>query len=414
MVALARACALAIIIFVLASTLPIVAHKATSTRSGTPVVFYSSVLERFVMQKSTDNGLERFDENGTPLDYVAYCRALPFMFHGNLAKWGQWDSMVKGQPFTAEQIARRMQFIRLSPRDINTPEPPLGLLMESSPRGTNLEYPPDMFRLGERLEFLDCKTNRVNADKSQRFTAALKDAGFTFPGVLAAMNPTNQKPFDWGAFLLDGTGRLFHLLMVKGEPVCRNTGQRFDQPVRKIIVAEAERREFYALVVTETDIHAIACDGYRRMTLPLKGYSPDTDSVRILATPLNIMVQQQTPTTLRSVALDTTWSEVHSLSNDIYNPTKERRAELVAFFLPFKITTSSPLSRFAGIAPTDVFAYPLWSAAGCLFAILLYIPLHRRRFRRLPKAADILLLAGTGFYGLVAMAAFGPLASPDE
>jgi drug/metabolite transporter (DMT)-like permease len=61
-----------------------------------------------------------------------------------------------------------------------------------------------------------------------------------------------------------------------------------------------------------------------------------------------------------------------------------------------------------------VFAYPLWSAAGCLFAILLYIPLHRRRFRRLPKAADILLLAGTGFYGLVAMAAFGPLASPDE
>ncbi|NJB66667.1 hypothetical protein GGQ74_000307 [Desulfobaculum xiamenense] len=414
MVAFARAATIAIIVIVLAATLPDLLRRATSVKSGAPVVFYSPVQNVFMMQETTETGMKRTDEHGNVLGYRDYCRALPFMFHGNLMKWGEYPESIAGHHIPPERAKRDVQFARVTPRDVNTPEPPLAMLMESEPEGANLAYPTDMFRLTDRMEFIDCATNRVDEAKSTRFSAALAEAGFTYPAMRVGMNPTTQKPFDDGAFIVDATGRLFHLRMVQGMPVCMDTRQRLDSPVRKILVMENERREFHALIVTDTAILALSCDGYRLIRLPLPGFSPDTDSVMLLATPLNRVVQHRTDDALLCTAMDEHWQPVRDYSLTIANAKRERNERLAAFLFPFRIETRSGTSRFVSPEVQDAFTRPALSIAGCLLAALGYLAVHHRRFRRLPTAVDVALLGLTGLYGLIAMILAGPLREPRD
>lgn len=414
MVKLARIASILLVIAVAASTLPAIYSRATSVKSKTPVVFYSPIKKMCVMQRNADSGLERIDEDGTPMNYREYSKALPFMFHSNLMKWGEYPDEISGRHISPEEVKREMQFIRITPRDINTPAPALGILFESQPEGASLAYPSDMFRLSPAIEFIECKTNLVDHDKSTRFAKALKNEGFVYPAQTFGVNPTTQKPFDWGCFIIDATGHLFHLTMKKGQPAVTNTGQQFETRVRKILVMEHERDEIYGVAVTDKNVFAIMREDYKLMPLPLENYSPDTDSVVLMATPLNHVIQQRGEQSLIVKALDDNWQPEHMFTLQTSDEVRERRAKLAALLFPFKLETKSTMTRFVPLRITELFEKPTWNLGGCLLALILYIPLHRRRFKKNPAILDIGVVALTGFYGLIAMAFMGPASHPED
>ncbi|UIJ38350.1 DUF4857 domain-containing protein [Desulfobaculum bizertense] len=410
MVNLSRLCTLLLTVAVLASALPSLYSRATTVKSAAPVLFYSPIKDMFLMQRSSEKGMERYTETGEHLKYKDYCRALPFMFHGNLAKWGEFHAEVDGTPVDTTIARRELQFVRILPRDVYTPEPPLQMLFEAEPDVAHLEYPSDMFRYSsDGVEFIQTADNTVLPQKSAEFSTALHKAGVTFPIQKTGSNPTNQKPFDWGNFFVDAKGTLFHLMMIHGKAVCTNTGQRFEKAVQQILVMENERKEFYGLVVTTDAVFAIMCNDYRLQKLPLEQYDPKRDSVMLVTTPLHRIVQQRRDAEILAFAMNTQWKQVHNYTLEFSSAQKERWTQIGACIFPFRIETTSGLSRFVHLRITDAFSSPILSLLGCVLALVLYVPFHKRRFASLPGPADCLLVFITGIYGLLALLLWGPL-----
>jgi len=348
-----------------------------------------------------------YDEDGVAMGLREYRRSLPFIYHADLTKWKQFPKEVGGVPVSAEETSRLMQFMRISPRDINVPSFGLHMLLESSPEGANLELAQDMFRLGEGIEFLRCADNSPDQDKSARFTAAMVNAGFKFPAHEVGGNPDSRKAFDWGYFLVDDTNTLFHLMMVKGEPQCVNTGRQFEQKVRDIIVYEHLRKEYYGMVITAENAYVVSCDDYKLIRMPLADYNPDQDMLMLLSTPLNHILQQRTGDVVMGTAMDGNWESVHEYTLKVDRGPKILREKIAALLFPFKLETASPYTKFKPLAFKDFYSWPLWNALGVMFCIGVYAGIYRFRFKTNPPVWELALLAITGVYGLIALVGVG-------
>lgn len=403
MVGLARASALFVIVLVLSMTLPKVFARATSVKVHTPILYYSPVLERFVMPREAVYE----DEYGGILSFREFRRALPFIYHADLAKWGEFPSHVGGVAVNANRVASRMQFVRISPRDIDAPKFGMHMLLESQPEGASLEYPPDMFLLGQGIEFLRCEDNSSDQEKSARFTQAMLDAGFVFPARNVGGNPDARKAFDWGYFLVDDTNTLFHLMMVNGEPRCINTGRAFRENVRAITVSEKPRKEFYGTVVTDESVYLVSCRDYELIRLPLVEYDPGRDTVMLLATPLNHVVQQRTQDHVFATATDNEWVPIAQTVAKVDRSARILRDKAISVFLPFQLEVSSKYSKFKQFRLKNVYRYPWWTLSGVALCLVVYGVLHRRRFHANPSLPDMVFLAATGLYGLIALVAVG-------
>lgn len=68
------------------------------------------------------------------------------------------------------------------------------------------------------------ETNRVNEEKSERFTQVLSEKGFESPVRYVAGNPTTRKEYDEGYLLIDAGYRVFHVKRLRDRPFVRNTG----------------------------------------------------------------------------------------------------------------------------------------------------------------------------------------------
>ncbi|WP_147818879.1 DUF4857 domain-containing protein [Salidesulfovibrio onnuriiensis] len=403
MVAFARISAIAVIVMVLAMVLPGLFAKSTSVRVNTPILYYSPVLERFVMQGNRG----AVDEQDNILTLRQYMCSLPFLYRTALVKWNQFPQTVGGVPVTPGEASRQLQFVRISPKDINVPSCGLHMLLESEPEGASLEMAADMFRLRDGIEFLRCETNSVDREKTEQFTSAMLQAGFTFPARAIGGEPDTRKPFDWGYFLVDDTNMLFHLRMVRGEPLCINTGKRFDQPVRSIFVKEDERREFYCAIVTQNDVFIVFCKNYELIRLPLDGYNPDKDVVMLLTSPLNRVVQLRGEDFVQGTALDNHWKPVHRYVLHVDRTSKVERDKLASLIFPFTLEANSPFTHFKPLNIKHFYAWPLWNVAGVLLCMGLYMAVYRIRFRKNPPNWELGLLAVTGLYGLIALIAVG-------
>ena len=135
MVNAARISALLVLVLVMSMVLPGLFAKATSVKVRTPILYYSPIVERFVMQA----GSSFLDEEGTEMEQREYRRSLPFIYQADLTKWKEFPEEIGGTPVSAEETYRMMQFTRITARDMNVPSFDLHMLLESSPEGANLE-----------------------------------------------------------------------------------------------------------------------------------------------------------------------------------------------------------------------------------------------------------------------------------
>ncbi|XPV74700.1 MAG: DUF4857 domain-containing protein [Desulfovibrio sp.] len=396
---LARFSALMVVVLVFSMVVPDVFTKATSSKVRPPTIYYSAPLERFVMQQ----GKEYHDEYGAIMGQREFRRALPFIFHSDLVKWGEFPSLVNGVAVTPALASKQLQFMRVTPRDINVPHFDMHMLLESNPDGANLEYAPDMFLLGNGIEFRNCEDNSVNVKKSEAFTKVVLDVGFQFPARLAGGNPDVRKAFDWGYFLIDSTNTLFHLMMVNGEPMCINTGNTFTDAVRYIAVAEHNRHEFYGAVATDKDVFLISCDKYNLIKLPLLDYNPDVDSISILTTPLNRIVQQRTKGEIFATAMNVDWEPVALMEQQVDKSVLDSREKAAALLFPFKIETGSSLSKFKLFNIQFPQKYLTWTLSGIFLSLIGCWLYTRLRFRMNPKWYELAFLIPTGLYGLIAL-----------
>ena len=410
MLRLSRLVLLLLVTLVLAAFVPGLYRKGFERRRDRLFILYSAPAGRFFYRKTDRfNRVTYHDEAGNTYERTAYEKQLPFFYYRDLAKWGELPEVVCDLPVTVEEIRYETQVLRINPDDLHTPQIQLWPLFESESPFARLEYPDRMFRITERMEFLDAAANEVLEEPSRAFTDALRGKGFLFPARLIAGNPTDRKPFDEGYFVVDAAGRLFHLKMVKGRPWVEDTGIAPPSGIRFIQVREHPRREFYGWMLTgDGKVHLITYRNYALKTLPIDGYDPDRMRLQMLTDPLHRTLTYYDPDedVIHARVTDLTYRKVHGADFTVGSGGGGLADTAAEVLFPFRIETSSRKTDYVllDLRPGGL---PALGGVALSLAALWWI---RRRRRTPPSSgiADWIVTALAGPFGLAAVLAVGP------
>ena len=385
------------------------------------LISWSADQERLIFRKYRGGKWSYSDAQGHALSESEMRSALPFAHTRELDRLGQLPEAGAGWPFDIREVSKYSARLRLTPRQLDKPAFSLYTLLESEPGASGLETPADMFRMTQRLEFIDTASNRIDEDKSQRFDQALTSAGFVHPARLVGDDANTRKDYDNGALLVDAQGRVFHLWQVGGKPQVTRTDTTLPPSALAIRVLQLASREYHGIVVLTDGLLFLDWENHAPRPIPLDGYRPARDFFSAEENPLHWEFSHaQDGTGSRKFVL--TDRELNPLLRHVWHEDaadaekRAFRANVMGFLFPFKLdfhlrdssqrslyfTTFSADWRvkLAGIA-SALCAYGLWSWWSL-----------RGRYRHTPRphALDWLLILFTSWFGVITLALLGSLA----
>lgn len=409
---LARWSLLLLIVLVLAVWLPQLWNLVFEYRYGKTKLFYSPVREDFVYTELLGEGHDFIYRDRAGSDYTReeFEALIPFIYYKNMELWGRLPLELAGQRFDKAAIRAERQVMALDPVELPSHAPRVELfpLLESNPGRARLRFPENAFRGGERLEFINSDANRLDPDLTARFTEALAERGFAFPVQAIFGRVSILKAFDAGYFLIDDGGGLFHLKRVDGEPWVNPVALPDGLEVRHIKVAENKRREFLGFLLAEDDRLYLLGDGdYRLVPLPLPGYDSDRMELKIIFNPLYRTAIYSDQEQIHAVAMDRDF-EVIALYQRTMAMARPRLVDrLWETLTPYGLSLREPESRYVALSPR---LHPAPGAAiGIgLSLILAYLFLRRRGQSLRASAVDLIIVALSGLYGLIAVLVLPP------
>lgn len=410
---LARYCLLLVATLGLAVSVPHLYRYAFSQKPVSPILFYSAVRDDLMISTTVDDERQYRDMHGNTYSAREYRQQLPFLFARDLINWHQLPPVIGGEAVTPEQIQRARDFVTLTPRDVDQARQQLGLypLFEASGEFSNLTLPDDLFRLTDGITFINGRTNQVDPDKSGRFTAALKRAGFTPPARLIAGNPNPKKPYDAGYFIVDHAGHLFQMRQIHGEPRIEALPLAADTDIRWMMVRENADLPYDLWVFTgDGGIHQLMKDTHQLQRLPVPAFDPDTQELRYLRDPLNHTLRISDGNDESVYVLDRQFHPVHTwhLTSEpaLRGWRADRYEQLFAMVATARIDTR--LASGAYLTPS-----PQWRTALLLSGVLgLMVALWRRYRRHRHWLLDGLLVAAGGVLALIALSLIRDEAPP--
>ena len=248
---------------VLAWIIPSLVKMGTESSQRYPFIYYSSLLQDFAI-RSTENGVQvHKDASGNSYTREQFDSITPLLSYRQLMLNSAMPDSILGVEIEPKMLRSKQVVWRFSPKDIQQPKLKLYSLFEAMSGRTNLESPPDAFRIKDKIEFVTIKTNTLNKEKSELFQNALEKAGFAFPASEIWGNVTTKRPYDEGYFILDNNKQLFHMKLVNGRPYVKNTniGNKID--VKYVNVYEISDKSIYAFVFsTQGEFFTIGAEGY--------------------------------------------------------------------------------------------------------------------------------------------------------
>ncbi|MBB5141978.1 DUF4857 domain-containing protein [Desulfovibrio intestinalis] len=412
-------------IFVLAWFVPQTYLRSTRAEYYQVSGMYSPVFKEFVLWETGSSLFIFKREDGTRLSLREGRMATPFSFPKDIEKWGGFPLEIDGQTITYTD-AQENAWARVNPRAVMLPMSRVQVLMESAPETSSYKLPPDIMLVDDNaLRFVDCATGKENPAKGKVFTAALNDAGVHFPLQAAASNPDPYKGHDEGMFFVDASGALFQLRMVKGQPLCRNTGHKISGKPLFIDVKEKRNSDFLGVIATDNGLFLNL-----RNTEPLRlpvSYEPGTQSVSLWITPLDatITVKGLGPENQRQAFMVATDNKFRVLRNlDLNTPPAvlDRQQNLqrgLSLLTPFSIVQFEPHipGTVLHVRPAQ---YPLLALAGCVLSSIVLLVV-RRRARATHGVGSLLrwtwpelvLTLTLGLPALLMLLLMGPLTRPS-
>lgn len=414
MMLLSRLALALLAVLALAKLLPGQIEQVFPKDYETVLIAWSADQERLILKHYRGGKWTYSDDQGNPLTEDEMQAALPFSHAQELARQGRLPDTVAGQPLDPRAIARHATRLRLMPRQLDKPDFALYTLLESVPGVKGLATPPDMFRMGARIEFIDAATNRIDEEKSRRFSQALAAARFAHPARLVGDSPGTLKSYDNGALLVDAQWRLFHLWQVNGEPQVARTETVLPPSTLAVRVLQQPSREYHGLAILPDRVLFLDWQDHAPHPLPLAGYRADAESLSTEETPLHWEFSHTGHDTGRRdfVLADRQLQPLlrHAWREDAADAGKRAvRADVMGFLFPFRlefrVEENSQRSLYF-----RTFGAPWWvTLAGIVTALGTYLLWCRKRRGDLPHGLDVLFVLCTGWFGAVALAVLGPL-----
>lgn len=390
-------------VLVMGSFLPDFYWLFFDVKSDIPAIEYTHIDSSFIFIRHNDNSTQYRDGEGNALTREEYEAALPLYYYMQLISDGKMPDSLNGAALDLNEIKRNRNMHRVRPYQLDMPAIMFYPLLESKSGRVRLEMPNDYFRIKDRMEFVDCTTQTVEEEKSQTFSSALDAAGFSYPAKKIFGNPTTRKAFDEGYFVIDNKDQLFHIKMVQGEPFVKNTNFPKDVPINTIIVSENGLREYYGLLISDDNkIYFLTYDNYALTELPTGGYYNRKDCQLVVTTNLlyrTVMIRNNRQldyyVTDRNYQILDEYHESWKTRDDYFVGT------LAKIIFPFSVAQEDDSSLYVNFYWN--FNYPLAFIGNLIALLLFYVHLKRKERTIMSAIPEIVLIAFTGFYGLIAV-----------
>lgn len=384
-------------VLVLGFYLPDLYRSRFEKRAGKRLLYYSEVKRDFVFSEEVYDSLRQAnrmvysDRAGNALTENEYARLLPFDNARKLKMLGAMPDSVMGEPLTQEVLRSVRRVMLIGDRGF---EFGLAPLFESCPGHPGVDLPQDLFRIGRRgIEFIDAATNRIDREKSRRFDDALRAAGFQAPardlfGITSAI-----KSRDDGYFIVDARGKLFHLLMVHGQPQVKAIDNDFEIKQIKCHVPG----EIYCHIFTpDNELYALLTD-YTLKRLPI---GPNNGRFMLTYNRYFRSYKNLEQDSSTMYVLDRDFAPVDRCAIAVNNYRNSPEAAVEARIFPFRIMLTPGYAHLIPI-PNPVRGF--WPV-NLLFVVLLLIV---KRWNRctLTGASHLIDLALTAVFGIYAFIA---------
>jgi hypothetical protein len=286
--------------------IPELVRTASYSKNQYPFVYYSSVKKKLMFRESKEHKTPFHDDEGTAYTDEEYDKSLPLLNFRQLTVNGEMPDSIDGIAIEPRELRVKTINFRYAPVETHTPEIGLYIMYESLPKKAKLESPGDVFRMKDRIEFIDDETNTVNREKSELFQSSLLKAGYTFPAQWTYGNMSIRKPYDEGYFSLDAQEQLYHIKMVNGRPFVKNTQLDSEiEPAYFSMLEVADKRFYGFLFDKKGNVYILEEAGgkYNPVQLDIDPVNLDTDELMILGNLMYWTVSVQNPSGKRVYAL---------------------------------------------------------------------------------------------------------------
>ena len=372
---------------------------------STPFVMYSCVDKTFMIQRS-GTAVTREDTKGNKYTREEYEKKLPMFFFMQLASSGTMPDSINGIEMEMHNLRRARSTYRFQPKTMDSPQPGLFPLFESESGRVALEMPNDFFRVSDRIEFIDASTNKVNEEKSTAFTAVLTKRGFIFPSRLIAGLPTTRKSCDEGYLITDANNQLFHLKMAKGKPYVKKVSLPENLSFKWIECVDFPNKQYYAyLVSAQNEIYVLYQDNYELLKLPVSGFDPKSDDLKILGDFFNYNVIIEGESYVKNFALDNKFQLVDQYSEKWDDRYHRFEGKIFNLLFPFDLALKSSTSRYIDFR-TSGYMSTHWIILSILLVVAQIIWLRRERNNLKNHLIDLGIIAVTGIFGFIAVNIF--------
>lgn len=378
--------------------IPALVKTATYDQARYPFVNYSSLLKEFCFNEFDGRKDALHDASGRVYTREQFDSVMPLLNYRQLHANGVMPDSIDGIAIEPKVLRTKQVVFRYSPSDLHTPEKGLYILYESLPKRMNLESPGDVFRLKNKIEFIDCAANTVNEKKSRLFQEALEKQGYAFPAQWTSGNLNIRKAYDEGYFSLDAEGKLFHIKMVNGRPYVRNTQIGKDIDVRHFSILEVSDKRFYGFLFDSGgNTYIIEENGgkYHPLQLDIDPIDLDNDNLMIMGNMLYWTVSVEGPAGKEIFALRT--ESLERVGRHHIDKPENKWERYAGYLFPFYLTFKEKKSDY--IFPS--FHFTAWhafilNALLAVAAILWWKPARNR------KAFYFIFLLITGIVGAIA------------
>ncbi len=245
-------------------------------------VYYSSVLKDFCFFRSENRKLIRYDSNGKTYTDKEFDQILPLLNLRQLYKDNCLPDSINGEPVDLEKLLIHKMYYRYEPSKKLHESLNLWPLFEAEPDRLGLKMPDDLFRVKKSIQFIDININTINKEKSRKYNDLLLGLGFKFPATGIYGIPTTRKCCDQGYFITDSNDQMFHIMMIKGEPMVKKTPiGDICQPVHMDCFC-LETHDTYGMIYSKDGgVYQVMTDNYKLRKLDLDKFDYDKQELFI-------------------------------------------------------------------------------------------------------------------------------------
>jgi len=390
-----------IAILTLAIILPKLYWMAFEKPIRKPFILYSCIYDDFMIHRISEKTWK--DTKGQQYTREEYEQKLPMMYLKQLLASGTMPDSIDGVELDMHDIAKAKSFFRLKINEIDAPVSGLYPLFESQSGRTMLDLPEDFFRITWRIDFIDAATNKVLEEKSQMFSAALFQKGFSFPAKTISGLSTPRKSIDEGYLIVDSKDQLFHLKMIKGNPYVKQIDFPDGLKFRHISCVDFKNKDFYAYLFSDkNEIYILTQDGYKLIKWPVDGFVASNCDLKIYGDLFNYTVIIEGEDHIKAIALNPDYQVVKTYTETWKLKEEQTEVKIFSSLFPAQVSMTSDNSKFIRFyfSPSKGLN---WIFLNLLLMAFHFIWLYGRKVKLKNHMADLGIVAVCGIFGFIAI-----------